>query len=89
MNPAEPENPSSKPQSTAEDERNEKRSALLQIARYSQIAFALPAATVLGWLLGLLLDRWLHTTWIYIAGLILGIIVGFVELIRMVMADSK
>jgi len=89
MNPAEPENPSSKPQSTPEDERNQKRSALLQIARYSQIAFALPAATVLGWLLGALLDRWLHTTWIYLAGLILGIIVGFVELIRMVMADSK
>ncbi len=86
MNPAEPENPSSKP---PEDERNQKRSMLLQIARYSQIAFALPAATVLGWLLGALLDRWLHTTWIYLAGLILGIIVGFVELIRMVMADSK
>ncbi|HZR29378.1 MAG TPA: AtpZ/AtpI family protein [Terriglobales bacterium] len=87
MNPAESEN--SKPQSTPEDEPGQKRSALLQIARYSQIAFALPAATILGWILGVLLDRWLHTTWIYLAGLILGIIVGFVELIRMVMADSK
>ena len=28
------------------------------------------------------LDRWLHTTWLYLAGLILGIIAGFVELIR-------
>jgi F0F1-type ATP synthase assembly protein I len=89
MNPQESERSSSKPQSASEDERNEKRSALLQIARYSQIAFALPAATVLGWLLGTLLDRWLHTSWIYIAGLIVGIAVGFVELFRMVMADSK
>ena len=86
MNSQEPER--SKPQSS-DDERTEKRSALLQIARYSQIAFALPAATVLGWLLGVLLDRWLHTTWIYIAGLIAGILVGFVELIRIVMSDSK
>jgi len=89
MTPQEPEHSSSKQPSTPEDERSEKRSALLQIARYSQMAFALPAATVLGWLLGVLLDRWLHTTWIYIAGLIVGILVGFVELIRMVMSDSK
>ena len=29
-------------------------------------------------------DRWLHTKWLFLAGLILGIAAGFIELIRMV-----
>ncbi len=60
------------------------------MAKYSQLAFVFPAATVAGWLIGVALDRWLHTTWLYIAGLIVGIIAGFVELIRAAMsAESK
>lgn len=55
-----------------------------QVARYSQVAFVLPAATVVGLVMGMALDRWLGTTWIYIAGLLLGIVAGFIELIRMV-----
>jgi F0F1-type ATP synthase assembly protein I len=62
----------------------EKKSAWLQLARYSQLAFVLPAATFVGWIVGAALDRWLHTTWLYLAGLLLGIAAGFVELIRTV-----
>jgi F0F1-type ATP synthase assembly protein I len=47
-----------------------------------------PAATLVGWLIGTALDRWLHTTWIYIVGLVLGIVAGFVELIRIAAKDS-
>jgi F0F1-type ATP synthase assembly protein I len=67
------------------EEAQSKRSFLLQVVRYSHLAVALPAATVLGWLLGVELDRWLRTTWLYIPGFILGIIAGFVELIRVIM----
>jgi F0F1-type ATP synthase assembly protein I len=70
-------------------DRKEKRNMWLQIARYSQIGFALPAATLIGWFLGALLDRWLHTHWIYIAGLVLGMVTGFVELIRMLLIETK
>ena len=42
----------------------------------------LPACTVVGWLIGAGLDAWLHTNWIYIVGLLLGIAAGFVELVR-------
>jgi F0F1-type ATP synthase assembly protein I len=35
-------------------------------------------------LVGLALDHWLHTHWLYLVGLILGIVAGFVELIRLV-----
>jgi F0F1-type ATP synthase assembly protein I len=66
-----------------------KKSMLVQLANYSQLAFIFPAATVAGWLIGLALDQWLHTTWLYLAGLILGIIAGFVELIRTVTSDSN
>ncbi len=65
------------------------RSFWVAIARYSQLAFVLPAATFVGWVVGALLDRWLHTTWLYLVGLLLGIVAGFVELIRTVMASEK
>lgn len=55
-----------------------------QLATYAQIGLVFPAATFLGWLLGTALDHWLHTTWLYIVGLLIGILAGFVELIRVV-----
>jgi len=55
-----------------------------QIANYAQLGFIFPAATVVGWLIGVGLDHLLKTTWLYIPGLILGIVAGFVELIRTV-----
>ena len=59
------------------------------MAKYSQLAFVFPAAAVAGWLVGVALDRWLHTTWLYIAGLIVGIIAGFVELIRAALSSES
>ena len=72
------------------DQRDsEKRSFLLLVARYSGLALALPASTFVGWVIGMLLDRWLHTTWLYLVGLIVGIIAGFVELIRAVTSSES
>jgi F0F1-type ATP synthase assembly protein I len=65
------------------------KSTWVQMAKYSQLAFVFPAATVAGWLIGVALDRWLHTTWLYIAGLIVGIIAGFVELIRAALSSES
>jgi len=59
------------------------------LARYSEIGFIIPAAVLLGFFLGKLLDYWLHTHWIYIAGLIFGAVVGFVEMIRMATSTLK
>ena len=67
----------------------QKKSAWEQVGRYSQLAFLLPASTVAGWLLGAALDRWLHTSWIQIVGLVLGTAGGFIELIRTVLRDTK
>jgi F0F1-type ATP synthase assembly protein I len=72
-----------------DDDPPRKQSTLVQLATYSQLAFIFPAATVAGWLIGLALDHWLHTTWLYLAGLIVGIIAGFVELIRTVTSSGS
>jgi F0F1-type ATP synthase assembly protein I len=73
-----------------DDTREQKRNFWIQIARYSQLGFALPAATFAGWLIGAGLDKWLHTKWLYLVGLLLGIVAGFIELIRTVTSsDSK
>ena len=61
----------------------------VQVARYSELAMIFPAAVVVGWLVGVALDRWLHTTWLYFVGLVLGGVAGFAELIRLVVHDSK
>ncbi|HTR67896.1 MAG TPA: AtpZ/AtpI family protein [Terriglobales bacterium] len=71
------------------DDKPSKQNFWLQAGRISQIAFVLPAATVVGWGLGLALDHWLHTNWLQIAGLIVGIVAGFVDLIKTAIANSK
>ena len=72
-----------------EPNSGKKKSPWVQVGRYSQLAFMLPAGTVAGYLLGSLLDRWLHTTWINVVGLLLGTAAGLIELIRTVSRDTK
>ena len=66
-----------------------KKSPWVQVGRYSQLAFMLPAGTVAGYLLGSLLDRWLHVTWINVVGLLLGTAAGLIELLRQISRDTK
>jgi F0F1-type ATP synthase assembly protein I len=63
--------------------------SLVQVESLIQLALMLPVATVVGWLIGVGLDKWLHQHWIYIAGLIVGAAAGFVEMFRVIVAQSK
>ena len=45
-----------------------------------QLAIALPAGCVIGYLLGAWLDRHFHQTWIGIAGILLGAVAGFLQI---------
>ncbi len=56
--------------------------------KYIQLGMTLPAATVAGWLLGELFKRWLHLDWLPLAGLILGIVSGFVYFIRVALSED-
>jgi ATP synthase protein I len=76
------------PQKDDQQEEPGQKNAYVQMANYAQLAVIFPAATLIGWLIGVGLDRWLHTSWIYILGLILGSVAGFVELIRTASANK-
>ncbi|MFB3812721.1 MAG: AtpZ/AtpI family protein [Terriglobales bacterium] len=63
----------------------EGKSMWVQLARYSQLALVLPLCTAMGYAIGWVLNhKWLRRDWVEIAGLLLGIAAGFVELIRTV-----
>ena len=64
-------------------------SFLVSAARYTAIAMTLPASTFAGYLIGYALDSWLHTTYLKIVFLILGILSGFVQLIRQLLRDMN
>ena len=55
---------------------------MIALAKYSYLAMVLPSSAFAGWLVGALLEKWLHAGWLHIAGLIFGIVAGFVELGR-------
>lgn len=64
---------------------NKPPSALKDFAKAEsmvQLALVLPIACVVGWFLGSLMDRWLHQSWIYVAGIVVGAVAGLVNMWR-------
>ena len=45
-----------------------------------QLAIALPAGCVIGWLIGAWLDRHFHQNWMGIVGILLGAAAGFMQI---------
>ena len=66
-----------------------KKDPLVALARYSEIGFIIPAAILVGFFFGKLLDYWLHTRWLYLVGLLAGAVLGFYQMIRMAMSASR
>ena len=62
---------------------------MVTVGEYTSLAFMLPAATLVGYGIGYLLDRLFHTHFLYILFLILGIAAGFVQLVRQVRRDTR
>jgi ATP synthase protein I len=79
---------SSRPDDTQQGQGGAMKS-LVQVESLIQLALVLPIATVIGLLIGMGLDKWLHQHWIYIPGLILGAAAGFVQIFRVVFALNK
>ena len=73
----------------AREDPPQNRSPWVAVARYSEIGFIIPAAVVLGFFFGKLLDHWLHTHWFTVGGVIFGAVVGFAQMIRMAAASFK
>jgi ATP synthase protein I len=47
-----------------------------------QLAIALPAGCLIGWLLGGWLDRHFHQHWMGVVGILLGALAGFLQIFR-------
>jgi ATP synthase protein I len=47
-----------------------------------QLAIALPAGCLIGWLLGGWLDKHFHQNWMGVVGILLGALAGFVQIFR-------
>lgn len=62
---------------------------MVTVGEYTSLAFMLPAATMVGYVIGYFLDKAFHTHFLYIVFLILGIAAGFVQLIRQLQRDTR
>jgi len=80
------------PPSNPEPDNNDPnsfRSLMKQAAPWWDVAFMLPAGVLVGYGLGMLLNHFLHARWALVAGVIFGVVVGFIGMIRRVLALSK
>jgi F0F1-type ATP synthase assembly protein I len=75
-----------KPSSSKQSNGN---NIMAMVGQYTSLAFLLPVATFVGYVLGYLLDKAFGTHYLYIPGLIFGIAAGFVQLIRQLMRDTR
>ncbi len=66
-----------------------KQSTWVQISRYSTIGVLLPASAVTGYFIGVLLDHLFDTNFLNVVFLLIGIVAGFVEMIRIVTRNSE
>ncbi len=60
-------------------EPNDSRAAL---GKYMNLALLLPVATLVGYAMGYGLDALFHTGWLRYVFLVLGVVSGFIEVIR-------
>jgi len=67
----------------ADEEKKGAMRELVKAESMIQLAIALPAACVIGWLLGSWLDKHFHQNWMGIAGIVLGAIGGFMQIVTM------
>ncbi len=65
-----------------------KTSAWGQVARYSAIGMTIPSHLVAGWLIGTFLDWVFKTTYLNIVFILVGIVSGFIEMIRLASRDT-
>jgi F0F1-type ATP synthase assembly protein I len=84
--PDPPETPSPQAKSS---EKDGALKSLVGVQSLIQLGLFLPAAVVIGWAMGLVLDRWLNQHWINIAGVVAGAAAAFVYIFRIVLTHFK
>ena len=65
-----------------------KKPFMVTVGEYTSLAFLLPVSTFVGYAIGYMLDKAFGTHFLYLVFLILGIVSGFVQLIRQIQRDT-
>ncbi len=82
--PLQTNSPRTNSKSDSESDRKVVLHGLVRAESIVQIALALPVSTILGWAVGDYLDHKLHHSWIAIVGLLVGVVAGFIQIVRLV-----
>jgi ATP synthase protein I len=64
----------------SENKKGKALGELVKAESMIQLAIALPAGCVIGWLIGAWLDRHFHQNWMGIVGILLGAVAGFMQI---------
>ena len=64
----------------AENKKGKALGELVKAESMIQLAIALPAGCVIGWLIGAWLDKHFHQNWIGVVGIMLGAVAGFMQI---------
>ena len=62
--------------------------SLIVLGKYLSLALTLPGYLLAGYVVGAVLDRWLHIPVLRVAGILLGIVSGLVQLFRELSRDE-
>ena len=75
--------------SGVKDPRRERYESLRQVGFLTTIPFLLVASPLIGWWIGKLLDRLLHTTFLTWVFLALGMVAGIREVVRVIRRSTS
>ena len=67
----------------------ERESSAAAVGKYVSLAFVLPSAAFVGYVVGYLLDKPFGTSFLRVVFLILGIIGGLIEVLRTLLKDTR
>lgn len=69
------------------DERSPKK-MWVGAEKYIQLGLTIPAASVIGWILGEVLQHWVSWGWLPLGGLVFGSVAGLVYFIRTALSED-
>jgi F0F1-type ATP synthase assembly protein I len=63
--------------------------SLMWLGKYLSLALTLPASVVAGYILGAVLDHWLHWPILRAVGILLGMAAGLMQILRELSRDER
>jgi F0F1-type ATP synthase assembly protein I len=69
--------------------RPENQKSLIWLSKYLSLAFTLPASVLAGYILGAVVDHWLHLPILRAVGILLGMVAGMLQIVREISRDER